>query len=139
MNPRQMKILTKATATYCKFHKTNISMRRHREKHRLGGLTGTCILFVRRKILGALPSRASPYNTRDALRSPELPELHADVKTTKLMIEGTTLMPDRRAAITNGDSEAVPLPSSRAGSLDGTSIPTKKMLITVVSVKKRTK
>lgn len=46
------------------------------------------------------------------------------------MMEGTTLTPDLRAAITKGDSEAVPLLSSRFGSFDGTSIPTKKMLRT---------
>ena len=34
---------------------------------------------------------------------PEFPVLHADVRATKLMIEGTTLMPARAAAITNGD------------------------------------
>lgn len=96
----------------------------------LGRPTGTCILFVRRKILGALPSRARPYSTRDELSRPELPALHAEVKTTKLMMEGTTLTPERRAAMTKGDSEAVPLPLRRAGSLDGTKSPTKKMLTT---------
>lgn len=67
---------------------------------------------------------------RDDPSSEALPELHAEVRTTKLMMEGTMLMPARRAAITKGDSDAVPLLSSRFGSFEGTSIPTKKMLRT---------
>lgn len=59
---------------------------------------------------------------------------HADVKTTALIIEGTAWMPARRAAITNGDSEAFPVEVKRLGSFDGTSNPTIKIVTTVLHV-----
>lgn len=60
----------------------------------------------------------------------ELPDDQADERTTALMIEGTTLMPALVAAMTKGDSAAVPLDRSRSGSLDGTTRPTMKMVKT---------
>lgn len=93
--------------------------------------TGIPILFVLRKIRGACFSRAIPYRVREDPRRLEFPALHAEVRTTKLIIEGITLMPALCAAITKGDSDAVPLLFKRFGSFDGTSIPTKKMLKTI--------
>ena len=63
---------------------------------------------------------------------PELPELHALVKTTKLIIDGTTLMPAFVAAITKGDCAAVPVERKRSGSLEGTSKPTMKIERTTI-------
>lgn len=59
----------------------------------------------------------------------ELPDDHALVSTTKLIVCGTTEIPARVAAITNGLAVAVPVPVplSRSSSSDGTSMPTKKM------------
>jgi uncharacterized protein YycO len=50
----------------------------------------------------------------------ELPELQALVITIALIICGTTLIPARVAAMTNGDCAAVPEVLSSIGSLDGT-------------------
>lgn len=89
------------------------------------------ILLVRMKTLGACFSWAMPYRVRDALSMKELPALQALVRTTKLMMWGTTLMPARVAAMTKGDAAAVPESALRSwGSLEGTSMPTKKMLST---------
>lgn len=65
---------------------------------------------------------------------PEFPELHALVNTTALIMEGTTLIPARVAAITKGDSDAVPEDLRRSLSLDGTISPTMKIESTVSSV-----
>jgi hypothetical protein len=61
------------------------------------------------------------------LNKPEFPELQALVRTTALIIEGTTLIPALVAAITNGDSAAVPVDLRRLGSLEGTMSPTMKI------------
>lgn len=47
------------------------------------------------------------------------PLLIAEVHTTALMMDGTTETPDRWKAMTNGDCEAVPVETPRAGSLYG--------------------
>jgi hypothetical protein len=47
------------------------------------------------------------------------------------MIDGTTLMPANLAAITNGDSAAVPVDLKRLGSFDGTRSPTMKIERTI--------
>ena len=60
----------------------------------------------------------------------ELPEDHAEVMMTALIIDGTTLIPARVAAITKGDSEAVPVEALSLGSLEGTTRPTIKIEIT---------
>lgn len=59
---------------------------------------------------------------------------HADVKTTAFIIEGTTWTPARRAAMTNGDSEAFPVEFKRLESFDGTSKPTIKIVTTAFYV-----
>jgi hypothetical protein len=64
---------------------------------------------------------------------PEFPELHALVRTTALIIEGTTWIPALVAAMTNGDWAAVPVDLRRSGSLDGTIRPTMKIDYTRVS------
>jgi hypothetical protein len=57
---------------------------------------------------------------------------HADVKTTAFIIEGTALIPARRPAITNGDSEAFPVEFKRLDSFDGTSKPTINIVTTAL-------
>ena len=88
----------------------------------------------RMKTFGALPFMASPISVLVPPRTLELPEDQAEVMTTALMIDGTTLIPARVAAITNGDPAAPPC-FSRSGSSDGITKPTMKMEITIVTVK----
>lgn len=86
MNPRQENMDRNKTATH--------------------GIPSRLVLL---KILGARPSNAKPYNTRDPVSSPELPEDQALVSTTALIMDGTTLIPALVAAITKGDCAAVPV------------------------------
>jgi hypothetical protein len=62
---------------------------------------------------------------------PELPALQALVKTTALIMLGTTLMPARVAAMTNGEAEASPARFDSSLSLDGTINEMTKIDITV--------
>lgn len=64
------------------------------------------------------------------LRMFELPDDQAEVRTTALMMEGTTLIPASRAAITKGDWEAVPVDPSKCSLADDTIRPTMKIVIT---------
>lgn len=60
----------------------------------------------------------------------EFPDDQAEVKTTALIIEGTTLIPASRAAITKGDCEAVPVEPNRFSFADDTIKPTMKIVMT---------
>lgn len=93
-------------------------------------IQGTENLLRRVKNLGALPCFASPTNILDPPSILEFPEDQAEVITTALMIDGTTLIPALVAAITNGDVEAVPLEWPSSGSFEGTRRPTMKIEIT---------
>lgn len=64
-----------------------------------------------------------PYRILDPLSTFEFPLDQADVSTTALIIDGTTLIEALFAAITNGDCAAVPVDRSKSGSLDGTTSP----------------
>lgn len=66
------------------------------------------------KIFGAWPSALKPYSVRDARKIQADPLLIADVHTTALIIEGSTLIPAALKAITNGDEAAVPVETDRA-------------------------
>lgn len=79
---------------------------------------------TRAKIFGARPSSASAYSDREPVSMPWLPEDHAEVTTTALMIEGSTLTPALVAARVKGDEAAVPSCFVRWGSFDGTMRPT---------------
>lgn len=104
---------------------------RHMKRpYRDTAIQGTENLLSRAKNLGALPCLASPTNTLDPPSMFELPEDQAEVITTALMIDGTTLIPARVAAITNGDVDAVPLEWPRSGSLEGTTRPIMKIEMT---------
>lgn len=70
-------------------------------------LTGTCIRFIGRNILGAWPSRT--LSVRDDPTRFAFPALYIEVETTALMVDGSTLMPDLLAAMTNSESDAAPL------------------------------
>jgi hypothetical protein len=64
-----------------------------------------------------------PYKIRDEQNKNELPAENALVKMAALIMEGKVWMPARRIAMTYGDWAAVPLPLSKLGSSDGTSMP----------------
>ena len=49
---------------------------------------------------------------------------NAEVKTAALMIDGSTLIPERVIAMTYGDSAALPVSARRFGSLYATTVPT---------------
>jgi len=70
---------------------------------------------------------------RDPPSMEEFPEDQALVKTTALMMEGTTLIQARVAAITKGDCAAVPVDLRRLGSSDGTTRPIMKIVRTTNS------
>jgi NAD(P)-dependent dehydrogenase (short-subunit alcohol dehydrogenase family) len=71
--------------------------------------------LIRSKTAGAWPSVAIPYRILGPPRILLLPEDQAEVRTTALIIEGTTLIPEYPAAITKGDCEAVSDEPSRFG------------------------
>lgn len=54
---------------------------------------GTPYLLQRLKIAGALPLSASVYKDREDMYRKELPDDHAEVMMTALMMDGRTLMP----------------------------------------------
>lgn len=88
---------------------SDIYPRHMNRPYRETAIQGTENPLSRAKNLGALPCLASPTNTLDPPSMFEFPEDQAEVITTALIIDGTTLIPARVAAITNGDVDAVPL------------------------------
>ena len=75
------------------------------------------------KTFGACPRIDRPYRIRDEQNRKELDAENAEVKTAALMIDGSTLIPERVIAMTYGDSAALPVSARRFGSLYGTSMP----------------
>jgi len=78
-----------------------------------------------RKILGAFPEAAKPYNALELVYKSLEAADHAEVKRHALIIEGRALMPARSIAMTKGEAAAVPFPSfkSRPSEFDGTRRP----------------
>lgn len=60
----------------------------------------------------------------------EFPDDQAEVRTTALMMEGITLIPASRAAMTKGDWAAVPVDPNKFSFADDTIRPTMKIVIT---------
>lgn len=83
---------------------------------------GNPVLFVLRKILGACPRYARPYNAREEMNRSAIPADHALVTKAAFMIDGRTLIPAFLMAMTNGLFAAA-VPRLRDGSVGETNRP----------------